>query len=53
VTIDYPEPSGSAAGARVELHNPWCGYEAVIVTLESAVPGSALDPGRNSWEPRQ
>lgn len=50
VSIDYPGTSGgvvaagSGIGAGISIDNPWCGYEAVWVTLEAA-PAS-LAPGR-------
>ena len=34
VTIEYPEPVAEALVSRVEMRNPWCGYEAVIVPIE-------------------
>lgn len=35
VTIEYPGPTGNG-GIRIE--NPWCGYSAVVVTLDAAPP---------------
>ena len=40
VVIRYLSPSAEA-GDRVEIQNPWCGYEAsfiVVDTLERAIP---------------
>jgi hypothetical protein len=27
--------AGTSRGPRIEIHNPWCGYEAVVVVLEA------------------
>ena len=43
VSIDYPPDGGSEADAGALIRNPWCGYEARVVTLEAgppATPGS-------------
>jgi hypothetical protein len=43
VSIDYPEAADAGAGPGVEIRNPWCGYEALVVSLEATpadfVPG--------------
>lgn len=47
VSIDYPDPGGGAVaagtgtGAGISIDNPWCGYEAVWITLEAAPAGPA------------
>jgi hypothetical protein len=33
VTIEYASPGGVAAASEIEIVNPWCGYQAVFVTL--------------------
>jgi len=40
VTIEYP----GEAGGGIRIENPWCGYEAVVVTVDAA-PRPALDAG--------
>lgn len=34
ISIDYPPASGKGMAAGVRIHNPWCGYDAVLVPLE-------------------
>lgn len=35
VSIDYPDDSDAVGTAGIEIRNPWCGYEAVVVLLEA------------------
>ncbi len=35
VTIEYPDPDAGEPAPRVAIRNPWCGYEAVIVPLQT------------------
>ena len=44
VSIDYPGTSGGVAAPGISIDNPWCGYEAVWITLEAAPVDPA--PGR-------
>jgi len=53
VTIEYPRE----AGGSLRIHNPWCGYEAIIVSIDAAGPRSesrsgdpGQDPGRDPGE---
>ena len=47
VTIEYaaatPEDA-PANGTRVEIHNPWCGYESVVVARQERLGSGAARP---------
>jgi hypothetical protein len=45
ITITYPSGARYDHGARVEIHNASCGYEAVIVILEHDRAGDESQPG--------
>lgn len=51
VSIDYAAADGNASEPGIRIRNPWCGYEALLITAESsdarpAASGAGLDPTR-------
>jgi hypothetical protein len=47
VAIEYP----GAAGGGIHIENPWCGYRAVVVTLDAGPDGEPLDADARSESP--
>lgn len=44
VSIDYPDGPDGDGSAGIEVRNPWCGYEAVVVPLDDRDAQGATDP---------
>jgi len=50
VSIDYPDDPDGDGVAGIEVRNPWCGYEAVVVPLEDRDAQGRADPGSSERE---
>lgn len=56
VSIDYPDDPGTIGEAGIQIRNPWCGYDAVVVLLEdrgreqAGGEGDAQQPGSGERE---
>ena len=50
VSIDYPQGADGDGAAGIEVRNPWCGYEAVVVPLHDGDARGAADPESSERE---